>query len=193
MFFGSAFNNFGVELFLSKFLRMGSKPQAMQMPHGLRLQPEHPEFSAFVFKLQANLDPKHRDRLAYVRIVSGKFVKGMKVFHSRTKRQISLAQAQALFATEREAVEEAFPGDVIGINNPSGLFSIGDALYTGAPPPPRPRPRCSRRARALTCPCTLACQATSACGSKESPCFRPKCSPISGTQIHPSTRTTARV
>ena len=87
--------------------------------------------SGFVFKLQANLDPRHRDRLAYIRVVSGRYEKGMKVSHSRSKRQLTLSQAQALFATEREAIVEAFPGDVIGINNPAGLLSIGDALYTG--------------------------------------------------------------
>mmetsp|Transcript_5583 Transcript_5583/g.10555 ORF Transcript_5583/g.10555 Transcript_5583/m.10555 type:complete len:588 (+) Transcript_5583:136-1899(+) len=130
MFFGSAMNNFGVELFLKKFLHMGTTPQAMDM-NGGSVSPHHPEFSGFVFKLQANLDPKHRDRLAYVRIVSGRYEKGMKVSHSRSKRQLTLSQAQNLFATEREAVLEAFPGDVIGINNPSGLLSIGDALFTG--------------------------------------------------------------
>lgn len=95
----SAMNNFGVELFLRKFLRMGTKPTHMSLSNGAELSPYHDEFSGFVFKLQANLDPKHRDRLAYVRIVSGKFEKGMKVSHSRSKRQITLAQAQALFAT----------------------------------------------------------------------------------------------
>merc|ERR1712174_58996 len=94
--------------------------------------PEHEEFTGFVFKTQANLDPKHRDRLAYVRIVSGKYEKGMKVGHSRSKsnKRYNLAQAQALFGNDRESVEIAYPGDVIGINNP-GNFAIGDTLYTG--------------------------------------------------------------
>jgi len=137
MFFGSAITNFGVQLFLDHFLEMGTRPCAkpctasMTGDEDVFLPPSYPEFAGMVFKLQANIDPRHRDRLAYVRVVSGRYEKGMKVSHSRSKRQVSLAQAQALFATERDAVLEAFPGDVIGINNPSGLLSIGDALYTG--------------------------------------------------------------
>jgi len=93
----------------------------------------YPEFTGFVFKMQANLDPNHRDRLAYVRVVSGKYEKGMKVKHSRSKnnKSYNLAAAQALFGQNRESIDEAYPGDVIGINNP-GLFAIGDTLYTGA-------------------------------------------------------------
>ncbi|CAM9703501.1 unnamed protein product, partial [Discosporangium mesarthrocarpum] len=123
MFFGSAMTNFGVELFLKRFLTIGQKPA-----------PRFSEFTGFVFKLQANLDPRHRDRLAYVRVVSGRYEKGMKVQHSRMKgRQIALAQAQQLFAQDRETVQEAYPGDVIGINNP-GHFAIGDTIYTGSKP-----------------------------------------------------------
>jgi peptide chain release factor 3 len=94
--------------------------------------PEHDEFTGFVFKTQANLDPKHRDRLAYVRVVSGVYRKGIKVGHSRSKpsKRYNLAQAQALFGSDRTAIDVAYPGDVIGINNP-GNFAIGDTLYTG--------------------------------------------------------------
>jgi len=95
------------------------------------IAPEDPEFTGFVFKLQANLDPKHRDRMAFVRICSGVFRKGMKVQHSRMKRSINLTSAQSLFAQEREAVIEAYPGDVIGIHNP-GIFAIGDTIYSGS-------------------------------------------------------------
>lgn len=97
------------------------------------ITPDRAEFSGFIFKTQANLDPKHRDRLAYVRIVSGSFQKGMKVGHSRSKpgKKYTLAQAQTLFGSDRESVEIAYPGDVIGINNP-GNFGIGDTLYTGS-------------------------------------------------------------
>jgi len=96
------------------------------------IAPSHPDFTGFVFKNQANLDPKHRDRLAYVRVVSGTYTKGMKVAHSRSKptKRYNLAQAQALFGNDRTTVEVAYPGDVIGINNP-GNFAIGDTLYTG--------------------------------------------------------------
>ena len=94
--------------------------------------PNHEEFSGFIFKTQANLDPKHRDRLAYVRIVSGIYEKGMKVSHSRSKggKKYNLAQAQALFGNDRSTIDVAYPGDVIGINNP-GNFAIGDTLFTG--------------------------------------------------------------
>ena len=144
LFFGSAMTNFGVELFLEKFCDMGTKPMgriAIEMNSqgdddeevGDLIPPEHDEFTGFIFKTQANLDPKHRDRLAYVRIVSGTYSKGMKVGHSRSKpgKKYNLAQAQALFGNDRSAVEVAYPGDVIGINNP-GNFAIGDTLFTGS-------------------------------------------------------------
>mmetsp|Transcript_22556 Transcript_22556/g.55107 ORF Transcript_22556/g.55107 Transcript_22556/m.55107 type:complete len:599 (+) Transcript_22556:100-1896(+) len=131
VFFGSAFTNFGVELFLRRFLEMGRPPPPRESSAGL-ISPSRGDFSGFVFKLQANLDPKHRDRLAYIRIVSGKFQKGMKVSHHRLPgKQITLAQAQRLFASDRESIEEAYPGDVVGVNNP-GVFSIGDTIFTGS-------------------------------------------------------------
>jgi peptide chain release factor 3 len=140
LFFGSAMTNFGVQLFLDKFLTMGTKPcgrlavsnNQQDGAEGEMVSPEHEEFTGFVFKTQANLDPKHRDRLAYVRVVSGVFEKGMKVGHSRSKpgKKYNLAQAQALFGSDRSSVDVAYPGDVIGINNP-GCFAIGDTLYTG--------------------------------------------------------------
>mmetsp|Transcript_14563 Transcript_14563/g.40462 ORF Transcript_14563/g.40462 Transcript_14563/m.40462 type:complete len:598 (+) Transcript_14563:166-1959(+) len=143
LFFGSAMTNFGVQLFLDKFLDMGTKPTARFAVSGQAksdgsrdeqpVPPEHEEFTGFVFKTQANLDPKHRDRLAYVRVVSGVYEKGMKVGHSRSKagKKYNLAQAQALFGSDRSTVEIAYPGDVIGINNP-GSFAIGDTLFTGS-------------------------------------------------------------
>jgi len=154
LFFGSAMTNFGVQLFLDKFCDMGTKPngrmaslkeeakgkKAKEKEEATNsdeeadelISPSHGEFSGFIFKTQANLDPKHRDRLAYIRIVSGSFQKGMKVGHSRSKpgKKYNLAQAQTLFGSDRESVEVAYPGDVIGINNP-GNFAIGDTLYTG--------------------------------------------------------------
>jgi peptide chain release factor 3 len=150
LFFGSAMTNFGVQLFLDKFCNMGTKPLGRQAtkkedapkkkkksaddeePETELIDPAYEDFTGFVFKTQANLDPKHRDRLAYVRVVSGTYEKGMKVGHSRSKggKKYTLAQAQALFGNDRESVEVAYPGDVIGINNP-GNFAIGDTLYTG--------------------------------------------------------------
>jgi peptide chain release factor 3 len=131
LFFGSAMSNFGVELFLNQFCSMGTKPAARIAKDDV-IVPEHEEFSGFIFKTQANLDPKHRDRLAYLRVVSGVYRKGMKVGHSRSKagKKYNLSQAQALFGSDRSSVESAYPGDVIGINNP-GNFAIGDTLYTG--------------------------------------------------------------
>eukprot|EP00904_Undaria_pinnatifida_P005935 jgi/Undpi1/2471/HiC_scaffold_13.g05850.m2 len=131
MFFGSAMTNFGVELFLKRFLTIGQKPASRRMGAS-SITPNYNEFTGFVFKLQANLDPRHRDRLAYIRVVSGRYEKGMKVQHSRMKgKQVTLAHAQQLFAQERETVLAAYPGDVIGINNP-GHFAIGDTIFTGS-------------------------------------------------------------
>ena len=129
LFFGSAMTNFGVQLFLDKFCDMGARPVG-RSSSTMDIGPEHDEFTGFIFKTQANLDPKHRDRLAYVRIVSGVYEKGMKVGHSRSNKKYNLAQAQALMGSDRSTVEVAYPGDVIGINNP-GNFAIGDTLFTG--------------------------------------------------------------
>ena len=106
----------------------GAKSQTKQIQS--IIEPDDNEFSGFVFKLQANLDPRHRDRMAFIRICSGVFHKGMKVNHSRMRKSINLSSAQSLFAQERESITEAFPGDVIGVHNP-GLFAIGDTIYTG--------------------------------------------------------------
>jgi peptide chain release factor 3 len=135
LFFGSAMTNFGVQLFLDKFCEMGARPlgrECMAESGDSVISPEYDEFTGFIFKTQANLDPKHRDRLAYVRIVSGCYEKGMKVGHSRSKsgKKYTLSQAQVLLGSNRGSVEIAYPGDVIGINN-SGDFAIGDTIYTG--------------------------------------------------------------
>jgi peptide chain release factor 3 len=140
LFFGSAMTNFGVEHFLQTFLDYAKRPggrEAMIELMGLEgqsskivIEPEHEEFSGFIFKLQANLDPRHRDRMAFIRVCSGTFKKGMKVGHSRMKKSINLSSAQSLFAQDRESIIEAFPGDVIGIHNP-GHFAIGDTIFSG--------------------------------------------------------------
>ena len=140
LFFGSAMTNFGVELFLKTFLSYAREPIARHATvldpttgspiKDINVNPLDDEFSGFVFKLQANLDPKHRDRMAFIRVCSGKFEKGMKVNHSRMKKSINLSTAQNLFADNRETVAEAYPGDVIGIHNP-GHFAIGDTIHTG--------------------------------------------------------------
>jgi peptide chain release factor 3 len=129
VFFGSAMTNFGVELFLDAFLEYALKPGNHLSSQG-DIAPTHPEFTGFVFKLQANMDPRHRDRIAFVRVCSGKFEKDMTVSHARTGKTVRLSRPQKLFAQDREVIEEAFPGDIIGLNNP-GMFAIGDTIYMG--------------------------------------------------------------
>jgi peptide chain release factor 3 len=129
VFFGSAMTNFGVRPFLDAFLELAQKPIGRSSSDG-PVDPLSPGFSGFVFKLQANMDPRHRDRVAFVRVCSGKFEKDMTVQHARTGRSIRLSRPQKLFGQDREVVEDAYPGDVIGLNNP-GMFAIGDTLYVG--------------------------------------------------------------
>ncbi|MBD2422928.1 peptide chain release factor 3 [Cyanobium sp. FACHB-13342] len=129
VFFGSAMTNFGVRPFLDAFLELAQKPVARSSSAGV-IDPIRPGFSGFVFKLQANMDPRHRDRVAFVRVCSGKFEKDMTVQHARTGKAIRLSRPQKLFGQDREVVDDAYPGDVIGLNNP-GMFAIGDTLYLG--------------------------------------------------------------
>ena len=129
VFFGSAMTNFGVRPFLDAFLELAQRPIARQSSAGA-IDPIRDGFSGFVFKLQANMDPRHRDRVAFVRVCSGKFEKDMTVQHARTGKAIRLSRPQKLFGQDREVVEDAYPGDVIGLNNP-GMFAIGDTLYLG--------------------------------------------------------------
>ncbi|SKB13658.1 Peptide chain release factor 3 [Planktothrix sp. PCC 11201] len=129
VFFGSAMTNFGVQLFLDSFLDYALKPGSHLSTLG-DMEPEYPEFTGFVFKLQANMDAKHRDRVAFVRVCTGKFEKDMTVNHARTGKVVRLSRPQKLFAQERQSIETAYPGDVIGLNNP-GVFAIGDTIYMG--------------------------------------------------------------
>ncbi|MEL6381769.1 MAG: peptide chain release factor 3, partial [Cyanobacteria bacterium J06626_18] len=129
VFFGSAMTNFGVELFLEAFLDYALKPSPRTSTIG-DVEPTKEDFSGFVFKLQANMDPKHRDRVAFIRVCSGKFEKDMVVNHARLGKNVRLSHPQKLFAQGRESLDEAFPGDVIGLNNP-GVFAIGDTIYQG--------------------------------------------------------------
>lgn len=129
VFFGSAMTNFGVELFLESFLDYALKPVGRASTVG-EIDPTKEEFTGFVFKLQANMDPKHRDRIAFVRVCSGKFEKDMVVNHARLGKTVRLSHPQKLFGQGRESLVEAYPGDVIGLNNP-GVFAIGDTVYQG--------------------------------------------------------------
>ncbi|SFC84989.1 peptide chain release factor 3 [Clostridium uliginosum] len=128
VFFGSALTNFGVEPFLAHFLKMTSSPLPRNSSAG-EINPFDKEFSAFVFKIQANMNKAHRDRIAFMRICSGEFKKGMEVMHMQGGKKIKLAQPQQFLAQEREIVEEAYAGDIIGVFDP-GIFSIGDTLCT---------------------------------------------------------------
>ncbi len=126
VFFGSAMNNFGVQMLLDRFLSLAPPPVARD--GGTRIvEPTDPAFSGFVFKIQANMNPKHRDYVAFIRIVSGVFRRDMAVTHTRTGRKLRLSNSQRLFARERETVDEAYPGDIVGLvgNND---FLIGDTL-----------------------------------------------------------------
>ena len=129
MFFGSAVTNFGVEPFLERFLQYTPPPLPRKSDLGM-IGPEEPYFSGFIFKIQANMNPAHRDRLAFMRIVSGAFEKGMEVWHSGTGKQVALKQPQQFMADERESVEKAYAGDIIGLFDP-GCFRLGDSLSTG--------------------------------------------------------------
>ncbi|MCF6285794.1 MAG: peptide chain release factor 3 [Candidatus Hydrogenedentes bacterium] len=127
VYFGSALNNFGVQLLLDGFLKYSAPPESRKTTLGIEIEPSNPAFSGFVFKIQANMDPKHRDRIAFIRIVSGKFERNMTVIHARTGRKVRLGNASKIFGSERETVEEAYPGDVVGIVG-NNLFAIGDTL-----------------------------------------------------------------
>lgn len=129
VFFGSAMTNFGVELFLQSFLDYALKPSSRDSTIG-EIVPTKEDFTGFVFKLQANMDPKHRDRIAFMRVCSGKFEKDMVVSHARLSKTVRLSHPQKLFGQGRESLSEAYPGDVIGLNNP-GVFAIGDTVYQG--------------------------------------------------------------
>ncbi|MDF2951030.1 MAG: peptide chain release factor 3 [Anaerocolumna sp.] len=126
VFFGSALTNFGVETFLKHFLSMTTSPLSRKSTGGV-IDPLENEFSAFVFKIQANMNKAHRDRIAFMRICSGKFEAGMEVNHVQGGKKLRLSQPQQLMAQERKIVEEAYAGDIIGVFDP-GIFSIGDTL-----------------------------------------------------------------
>jgi peptide chain release factor 3 len=127
VYFGSAINNFGVEPFLRAILELAPPPAARR-----GIDPASDTFTGFVFKIQANMDKRHRDRLAFMRVCSGTFEKDMLVHHARLGREVRMTRPHRLFARERETIDRAYPGDVIGFVNP-GLFRIGDAVSTGAP------------------------------------------------------------
>jgi peptide chain release factor 3 len=130
VFFGSALTNFGVKTFLDSFLSMAPAPSAHETVDGDTVQPTADEFSGFVFKIQANMNPNHRDRIAFVRVTSGAFEKGMDVMLARTGKTIRLNNATEFMSDEREQVKQAVAGDIVGLYD-TGNFTIGDSIYTG--------------------------------------------------------------
>jgi peptide chain release factor 3 len=129
VFFGSALTNFGVENFLQHVLRLAPAPQGLETSIG-RVEPETPRFSCFVYKVQANMNKAHRDRMSFVRIVSGRFERGMTVKHFTSGKEVKLNYPFQIFGRDREILDEAYPGDVVGLINP-GLFRVGDVLSEG--------------------------------------------------------------
>ena len=129
VFFGSAVNNFGVQLLLDFFVEQAPAPKP-RATTTREIEPLEDKLTGFVFKIQANMDPMHRDRVAFMRICSGTFSAGMKAFHVRTAKELKLANALTFMASDRDIVEKAYPGDVIGIHN-HGTISIGDTFTEG--------------------------------------------------------------
>jgi len=139
VFFGSALTNFGVEPFLKHFLRMTTPPLSRVADCG-EIDTFSPDFSAFVFKIQANMNKAHRDRIAFMRVCSGKFERENEVYHMQSGKKLRLSQPQQMLAAEREIIDEAYAGDIIGVFDP-GMFAIGDTItvpgrkfkYSGIP------------------------------------------------------------
>jgi peptide chain release factor 3 len=131
VFFGSALTNFGLEPFLRALVELAPPPQPRDSDDGL-VSPTDERFTGFVFKMQANMDPRHRDRVAFVRVCSGRFSKDMTIFNSRGEKPLRASRAYRFFGRDRETINEAYAGDILGLVNP-GQFSIGDTLHTGAP------------------------------------------------------------
>ena len=129
VFFGSALTNFGVRIFLDAFVKYAPPPQPYPSDAGT-ISPDDTDFSGFIFKIQANMNPKHRDSVAFLRICSGKFERGMDLVHSQSGKTLRLMRPYKAFANEREIIDEAFAGEVLGLPN-SGDFSIGDTLCAG--------------------------------------------------------------
>lgn len=129
VFFGSALAPFGVEIFFDTFINMAPTPKPRRTTDGM-VQPDNPNFSGFIFKIQANMNPAHRDRIAFLRVCSGKFERGMSAKLARTGKTLKLSQSQQIIASTRETVDEAYAGDIIGIYDPNA-YQIGDTLIAG--------------------------------------------------------------
>tara|TARA_Y100001968_G_scaffold333905_1_gene400857 strand:- start:3995 stop:5569 length:1575 start_codon:yes stop_codon:yes gene_type:complete len=131
LFFGSALNNFGVKELLNEFIELAPIPQPRQTEQRM-INPEETKFSGFIFKIHANMDPKHRDRIAFLRICSGKFERNKKYFHVRLNKSLKFSAPTAFMAHEKSIIETAYPGDIIGLHD-TGNLKIGDSLTQGEP------------------------------------------------------------
>lgn len=130
VFFGSALTNFGVQTFLDAFIKFAPSPSAQEDRHEKVVHPTDEQFSGFVFKIQANMDPRHRDRIAFLRIISGSFERGMNVTLARGNKDMKLSNSTTFMAEDRETVTQAVAGDIIGLYD-TGNFQIGDTIYSG--------------------------------------------------------------
>ena len=130
VFFGSALSTFGIEEFLDTYVDFAPAPTGRETTEGQTVEPQEDEFSGFIFKIQANMDPKHRDRLAFMRIVSGKFTRGMDGTLARTGKKSKITRATMFMADDKETINEAYAGDIIGLYD-TGNYQIGDTLYNG--------------------------------------------------------------
>ncbi len=130
VFFGSAMNNFGIQRFLDRFIEIAPPPSKRKTNQDW-IEPTSTQFSGFIFKIQANMDPAHRDRVAFMRVCSGQFTRNMAVKHVRLGKEIKLSKPLHFFAQERIIIEEAWPGDIVGLLDTSGELRIGDTLCTG--------------------------------------------------------------
>jgi peptide chain release factor 3 len=129
VFFGSALNNFGIRELLNCFIDIAPTPKSFVTAER-EIKPDEPKFSGFVFKIHANMDPNHRDRIAFVRIVSGSFERNTNYFHVRLGKQLKFSNPTSFMADKKEVIDEAFPGDIVGIHD-TGNFKIGDTLTEG--------------------------------------------------------------
>jgi peptide chain release factor 3 len=129
VFFGSALNNFGVQELLDCFIQIAPPPLAKSTDKRL-IQPDEEDFSGFVFKIHANMDPNHRDRLAFIKIVSGTFKRNTPYYHVRHKKRLKFSTPNAFFAEKKEIIDISFPGDIVGLHD-TGNFKIGDTLTAG--------------------------------------------------------------
>ncbi len=143
--------NFGLEPFLRTLVELAPHPHARPSDTGI-VEPTDERFTGFVFKIQANMDPRHRDRVAFVRVCSGKFTKDMAVSNSRAGKLMRATRAYRFFGRDRETITEAYAGDIIGLVNP-GQFAIGDTVHTGAPLQASSTSRAFRRSTSAACGC----------------------------------------